>query len=225
MLFQEKLRILRKQRKLSQEDLAAKIGITRQSVAKWETGQSYPETGNLLSLSRLLNVSMDRLVKPDEDGCALGVDSPHMGSIEKIAGLLCKAKKSTYAGKGKEAVPSRPNSHDFHYIEGAYKYIDTYIGGEEFAGEEAVWCQDIPVWALNYLGRVLQESFSGAFLQEALSLVPLESPFRGPALYQSGDYSYHCHVTGDFAWFQGYEEIFCITQKVYECHFHGGNVE
>ncbi len=47
-------------------------------------------------------------------------------------------------------------------------------------------------------------------------------PYRGPELYQSGEYTYRCKVTGDFSWFQGYEEIYQGNQQVYECVFHGG---
>ena len=36
-----------------------------------------------------------------------------------------------------------------------------------------------------------------------------------------GDYHYHCKIDGEFVWFQGYEEIFYIDEKIYECHFHG----
>ena len=47
-------------------------------------------------------------------------------------------------------------------------YHDTYVGGEEFAGEEAVWRNEVTVWAMNYIGRVLDDRFSGDFLKEAL---------------------------------------------------------
>lgn len=47
MTFADKLQSLRKTKKLSQEDLAEKCGVTRQSVSKWETGLGYPETEKL----------------------------------------------------------------------------------------------------------------------------------------------------------------------------------
>lgn len=52
--------------------------------------------------------------------------------------FLIRAKKATYAGEGKEAPSSRPHSHDFHYSEGTLRYIDTYLGSTQFAGEEAL---------------------------------------------------------------------------------------
>jgi hypothetical protein len=139
--------------------------------------------------------------------------------------FLIKAKKATYAGRGAEMEPSRPNSHDLQYTEEPLKYIDTYLGGVKFAGEEALWREDVPFWSMNYLGRVVANGFSGDFLKEVLLLVPEEYPFRGPLQYSNGDYSYKCSIEGTFHWFYGYEEIYFKGNKVYECAFHGGDIE
>ena len=48
--------------------------------------------------------------------------------------------------------------------------------------------------------------------------------FRGPKIYTKGDYHYHCKVDGEFVWFQEYEEIFYMDEKIYECYFHGGTI-
>jgi len=140
----------------------------------------------------------------------------------EIIKFLIKAKKATYAGEGAEIAPSRPNSHDLMYEENDLKYIDTYLGGLQFAGEEALWRSDMPLWTMNYLGRVLSDEFPAHFHKEALLLVPEDMPYRGPAKYKKGDYTYTCTVDGDFKWFTGYEEIHDKDIKVYECHFHGG---
>jgi len=142
-----------------------------------------------------------------------------------IIDFLIRAKKETYAGVGTEAEPSRPGSHDLHYTEGNLKYIDTYLGGEKFAGEEALWDNDTPFWAMNYIGRVTGEGFSGEFHKEALMLVPEDMPYRGPTFYENGDYVFKCSVQGDFDWFIGYEEVLFKGKQVYECHFHGGIIK
>lgn len=49
MEFYENLQKLRKSKNLSQEDLASKLGISRQAVSKWESGNAYPETENLFN--------------------------------------------------------------------------------------------------------------------------------------------------------------------------------
>jgi len=99
------------------------------------------------------------------------------------------------------------------------------LGGDKFAGEEALWRGDVPFWAMNYVGRVIGKGFSGDFLKEALALVPREFPFRGPLYYKNGDYTYSCTANGDFHWFNGFEEIHRGSEKIYECIFHGGDVE
>ena len=141
-----------------------------------------------------------------------------------IVDFLVRAKQATYAGGRGETASSRPGSHDLQYKEGPLKYIDSYLGGAKFAGEEGLWRDEVPFWSMNYIGRVLSPMFSGDFLKEALMLVPDEYPFRGPAKYRNGDYSYSCSVKGDFHWFYGYEEIYHIDIKVYECAFHGGDI-
>jgi len=144
---------------------------------------------------------------------------------KNVIDFLIRAKKATYAGKGAETAPSRPNSHDLQYSEGSLKYIDTYLGGSKFAGEEALWKENIPFWSMNYIGRVIGDNFSGDFLKEALLNVPQEYPFRGPPQYKNGDYTYMCSIIGDFHWFNGSEEIFFSEKKIYECLFHGGDIK
>ena len=66
MDFAEHLMTLRKQRGWSQEELGNQIGVTRQTVSKWEMGQSTPELEKLVELSRLFGMSIDRLVGLEE---------------------------------------------------------------------------------------------------------------------------------------------------------------
>jgi len=63
MEFSEKLITLRRREGLSQEQLADRLGVTRQSVSKWESGAATPELVKLISLSELFGVSVDYLVK------------------------------------------------------------------------------------------------------------------------------------------------------------------
>lgn len=63
MVFADKLQSLRKSKGLSQEELAEKCSVTRQSVSKWETGLGYPETEKLLILCEILDVDLDYLMR------------------------------------------------------------------------------------------------------------------------------------------------------------------
>jgi len=63
MTLGEKIAILRKQRGLSQEDLAAKMSISRQAVSRWEQDESMPDIDNMVLLSSIFKVSTDYLLK------------------------------------------------------------------------------------------------------------------------------------------------------------------
>ncbi|MDE7332283.1 MAG: helix-turn-helix domain-containing protein [Lachnospiraceae bacterium] len=58
---------LRKSNNLSQEALAEKLGISRQAVSKWERAEASPDTDNLILLSRIYGVSLDELLKTEEE--------------------------------------------------------------------------------------------------------------------------------------------------------------
>lgn len=61
----ENLRYLRKRDKITQEELADRLGVSRQSVSKWETGEAYPETDKLIALCDIFGVSLDALMRTD----------------------------------------------------------------------------------------------------------------------------------------------------------------
>ena len=77
-MFKDNLIHLRKIRQLTQEDVADKIGVTRQSVAKWESGETVPDLEKCRLLAELFGVSLDDLAnyEPDEN---LGMAVPPKG--------------------------------------------------------------------------------------------------------------------------------------------------
>ncbi len=58
---------LRKEMGLSQEQLAEKIGVSRQAVSKWERSEASPDTDNIILLARLYNISLDELLRTEDD--------------------------------------------------------------------------------------------------------------------------------------------------------------
>lgn len=66
----------RKQRGMSQEDLASAIGISRQAVSKWERAEASPDTDNLIALARLYGVSLDSLLLAERGPVLSTVESP-----------------------------------------------------------------------------------------------------------------------------------------------------
>ena len=77
MRFAENLMTLRKQRGWSQEELGSQIKVTRQTVSKWEMGQSTPELEKLVELSKLFDMSLDQLVGLEEAGERKDCVTPH----------------------------------------------------------------------------------------------------------------------------------------------------
>ncbi len=65
-----RLMAMRKEQGLSQEELADKLGVSRQSVGKWERAESSPDTDNLILLAQLYGVSLDKLLGTEPEGSA-----------------------------------------------------------------------------------------------------------------------------------------------------------
>lgn len=224
MTFPEKLRELRASAGLSQSQLAAQLHVSRQAVTKWESGQALPDLDRAVALSRLYHISLDGLFLPLEECSRRAGPEAGMNAREALIGFLLRAKRQTYAAGEGMVEPSRTAAHDAAFAEGDYRYLDTYLGGACFAGEEVVWIKETPVWAMSYCGRVTGEGFSGDFLKQALLKGSMEYPYRGPLCYQQGPQTYHMTIQGGFGWSQGMEEIFVEGRRVYECVFHGGSL-
>ena len=62
MNLADNLKRIRKDNNLSQEQLAEKLGVSRQSVSKWESGQSYPEMDKVLQICSLFNLNINELI-------------------------------------------------------------------------------------------------------------------------------------------------------------------
>ena len=148
--------------------------------------------------------------------------------------FLLRAKRATYASSdeadqlaGAQQPSSRPASHDLGYREGDLAYLDTYLGGYSFAGEEAVWRAGVPLWSMNYYGTLLipdPPADFGHFLKRALRGVPSEAPFRGPARFEDSPYGYTCRWEGSIDFFRGEEAIRLDGKTIYTLYFHGGAV-
>jgi len=92
--FGEKLKNYRKEKKFTQDEVAAKIGVSAQAVSKWEKGECLPDVYNLKLLSQLLRVSVDALLET-------GVEDKIIETykIEKAVFELVERPAIIYAGK------------------------------------------------------------------------------------------------------------------------------
>lgn len=77
--FGNRLAFMRKEKGLSQEGLAERLGVSRQAVSKWERGEASPDTDNLIALSSLYGVTMDELVHGKICAGAKQKESVHIG--------------------------------------------------------------------------------------------------------------------------------------------------
>ena len=80
---------LRKDSKLSQEQLAEKVDVTRQTISNWELGETSPNPKQLKLLSKALNVSIDELLSNDVKSLLI----EKVSNTEKLAGLIIKILK------------------------------------------------------------------------------------------------------------------------------------
>lgn len=85
----KKITDLRKNNKLSQEDLAEKLGVTRQTISKWELGQTYSSINQAKELSKIFNISLDELVNNDIKNLLVEKTS----NTEKLAGIIINILK------------------------------------------------------------------------------------------------------------------------------------
>jgi len=97
-MFKDNLLHLRKRRHLTQEQLAEKIDVTRQAVAKWESGESEPTLEKSRLLADALGVSLDDLANY-EPGDYLGLDIPPRGKY--LFGVV------TVGDKGQIVIPAQ----------------------------------------------------------------------------------------------------------------------
>lgn len=80
---------LRKKKGLSQEELAEMIGVARQTISKWELGETSPDIKQSKELSKIFNVSLDELVDNDTKNIII----EKVNNTEKLAGLIIKILK------------------------------------------------------------------------------------------------------------------------------------
>ncbi len=86
MGFCEKLQQLRKQKGLTQEQLAEELFVSRTAISKWESGKGYPNIDSLKSISKLFAVSIDDLLSSDE--LVSLATSENRSNINKVFGLI-----------------------------------------------------------------------------------------------------------------------------------------
>ena len=151
-------------------------------------------------------------------------------NLETLHDFIVRAKALSYVGDGQKVASSRPNSHDLHYEEGDWSYLDSYYGGWDFIGEEVVYYKGEAVWAMNYYGRVTQPdkisaAEAGQTIKASLSKMYAEGRFLGGFDYAHGKFHYTDTSEGNLESFTGKEWITIDGEVVYELVYHGGMIK
>jgi len=148
----------------------------------------------------------------------------------QLNNFIVRAKAATYVGSGEATASCRPGSHDLQFSDGAFHYLDSYFGGADFIGEEVVYFEDKPVWAMNYYGcllapdRIAAEE-TGQMIKESLARLYQQNRFLGGFEYTDGRDTYHDTNEGDVNSFTGKEWIERDGIRVYELVYHGGLIK
>jgi hypothetical protein len=148
--------------------------------------------------------------------------------IAALNDFIVEAKTNTYVGGGGSAPACRPGSHDIGYLRGPWHYLDSYFGGTDFAGQEVVWLDSKPVWAMNYFGRIVEHSLidgerAGAVIKAALSKMYAEyRRFLGGIEFEHAFGLYADESVGDCSHFSGREVIVVNERRAYELDYRSG---
>lgn len=67
MRIGEKIKIIRENKKISQEDMAKSLHVSGQAVSNWERGKGYPDISNIIMISDLYEISLDELIREDKN--------------------------------------------------------------------------------------------------------------------------------------------------------------
>lgn len=110
MTLGEKIFKLRTENGLSQEALGEKLGVSRQSVSKWETDQSVPELDKIVALSEMFAVSTDYLLKEKQEVYLKTEQEPYR-ERKWSQGNYCSDRRSHYEYKSKKMIGKLPLVH------------------------------------------------------------------------------------------------------------------
>ncbi|MED1726116.1 DUF5680 domain-containing protein [Brevibacillus parabrevis] len=148
-------------------------------------------------------------------------------SVADLEAFVVQAKQHTYVGGAKRLLPYRLGSKDIQYASGDWAYHDSYLGESDFIGQEVVYFQKSPVWAMNYFGYItkperIDSHAAGLIIKASLSKMYAEGRFLGAFEHVQDDLRYVDTNEGNVTLFQGKEFIYRQDEIVYELLYHGG---
>lgn len=127
MLFNEKLKILRKGNNLTQEELAEKLNVSRQAITKWESSDGTPDIENLKQISILFNTTIDELIKEDKvvaseiKGQYSYIEELEIDHIKHFDIHICKIYELNIMPNSEEKVKIELLSNEQENLENVFK--------------------------------------------------------------------------------------------------------
>lgn len=88
MQIGEKIKIIRENKKISQENMAKSLHVSYQAVSNWERGKSYPDISNIIMISDLYNISLDELIREDKNYKELLLEKKVSGIVDTILNFI-----------------------------------------------------------------------------------------------------------------------------------------
>lgn len=187
----------RKQHNLSQEELAEKIGVSRQAVSKWERSEASPDTDNLISLAEVYGVSLDELLKGKPEDAVQEQNDPGTSGSDKTDKSSGSAdaeipksqpdENTNYVREDKVSFKNgiHVNSKDGVHVEehgknrvytdeNGHIMVDEKLKNEHTKSPAHRFFLGFPFWAIA-LAVFLAWGFSGMYFGWALSWVALFS--------------------------------------------------
>ncbi|MCJ8325125.1 MAG: hypothetical protein HRU29_16130 [Rhizobiales bacterium] len=147
-----------------------------------------------------------------------------------LEAFIVAAKAACYVGEGNHVGPCRLGAHDLRFDDGDWRYLDSYFGGTNFIGQEVVWHNNAPVWAMNYYGYILRPDLinaekAGNVIKLSLGLLYEQNRFLGGFEHFVGEYLYHDNNEGQVTSFRGVETISRQGIEAYKLEYHGGVIK
>lgn len=130
MSFADNLKQYRKEKGISQEELAQRLEVSRQAISKWESGEGYPEVEKLLALSQVLGISLDALMATD----ASHQDAPRSPNAPCTAILITSPNENVILSCGKVVA-----SQEYKGGKSSPKFALFGIGSASAWGENATF--------------------------------------------------------------------------------------
>jgi transcriptional regulator with XRE-family HTH domain len=216
MAFAEKLKIIRKQAGMSQEQLAEKLGVSRQAVTKWEADAGIPDIGNIMGISNLFGISIDELLsnekgaKKQKDYLYESITEYDVAERKHFDMKFGGAKKFIISGYDGEKITVRLVSNTFSNLQNDFKVkiddirnrIDVDVERkngmtEAKAKEEVIIFVQIP---LHYIRKIECAVNAGAVEINSLECENMEFDIKTPSMVMEdviGTVEINCNLDMD----------------------------